>query len=150
MVNFQIYITRTEIWRNGPVELFLVLGLRSRYFKFLGVIYLFVCRAYKVEWYVHPIFLLGSTEGDSAWQKGLSKSLCGRLDNPWKNEKWMRMNEKNGKREWILPTDFTFCPLCSVITDTSMVCLLSTFAKTTTQKCSLLEDGSSKIGWKNA
>lgn len=101
--------------------------IKEQIFTFLGVIHLFLCWAYKVEWYTHPIFLLGSTEGDSAWQRGLSKPLCGRLDNPWKK---LGMNkEKNGKWEWTLPTDFTFCLFCSVITDTFMVCLLSTFVE---------------------
>lgn len=38
-------------------------------------------------------------------------------------------NKKYGICEGMLPTHFTFCPLCSVTTDIFMVCLLFTFVE---------------------
>lgn len=124
--------------------------IKEQIFKFLAVIYVNVYRTNTAEWYAHPVFLPGSTEGDSAWQKGLSRSLSRRLGYPWENEICMRKMRNMDNVSECFPHI-----LCSVLCAQWLliiftVCLLFTFVENPTQKCWSLEDGSSKSGWMNA
>lgn len=139
-------IWNREEWACG---IFPSAWIKEQIFKFLGVIYVFVRRTDTAERYAHPIFLLGSTEGDSAQQKGLLKSLWRRLGYPWKNETWMRKmrNMENGSECFLHILPFVLCaqwPLVSL-----WFAYSSPLRKTPTQKCWPLEDGSPKTGWMN-
>lgn len=137
-------------WEEWACRTFSSPWIKEQILKFLGVIYVFVCRTYTAEWYAHPVFLLGSIEGDSAWQKGLSKSLCRRLGHPWKNEIWMRKmrNTEKASECFLHVLPFVLCaqwPLTSL-----RFAYSSPSWKALTQKCWPLEDGSPKTGWMNA
>lgn len=86
-------------------------SIKEQICKFLEVIYLNVYRTNTAEWYAHPVFLLGSTEGDSVWQKGLSKSPCRRLGYPWENEIRMRnmRNMENVSEYFLHILPFVLC-----------------------------------------